>query len=260
MARRATGTPTSPSPSGGRRSARPGGRRRTSRASGAASATGAGRSSRPARAFARHGAVLPPGGPRAAHGRAHDPAPTAPRSRSPGSCRRSTTARSRGASCSASPARAPTSPGSSTRATRDGDRWVISGQKVWSSMAHGRRPRHAARPHRLRRRRSTPGISWFAFRLDQPGVTVRPLVEITGHALFNEVFLDDAIVDDADLIGGAQQRVGGHADHAHVRARGHRRRRDHERLPARRSEGRLPRAARRRRRRSCGHRGRRARC
>ena len=46
------------------------------------------------------------------------------------------------------------------------------------------------------------GISWFAFRLDQPGVTIRPLVEITGHALFNEVFLDDAIVDDADLIGG----------------------------------------------------------
>jgi alkylation response protein AidB-like acyl-CoA dehydrogenase len=46
------------------------------------------------------------------------------------------------------------------------------------------------------------GISWFAFRLDQPGVTIRPLVEITGHALFNEVFFDDAVVADADLIGG----------------------------------------------------------
>jgi alkylation response protein AidB-like acyl-CoA dehydrogenase len=46
------------------------------------------------------------------------------------------------------------------------------------------------------------GISWFALPLDQPGVTIRPLREITGHALFNEVFLDGAVVDDADLIGG----------------------------------------------------------
>ncbi len=46
------------------------------------------------------------------------------------------------------------------------------------------------------------GISWFAFRLDQPGVTIRPLREMTGEAVFNEVFLDDAVCDDADLIGG----------------------------------------------------------
>ena len=88
-----------------------------------------------------------------------------------------------------------------TRATRDGDRWIISGQKVWSSQAmesdfgmllartdYGR-PKHA-------------GISWFAFPLDQPGVTIRPLREATGHAIFNEVFFDDAVVDDIDLIGG----------------------------------------------------------
>jgi alkylation response protein AidB-like acyl-CoA dehydrogenase len=91
--------------------------------------------------------------------------------------------------------------GLSTRATRDGDHWVISGQKVWSSGAmeadYGMLlartdvdvPKHA-------------GISWFAFPLDQPGVTIRPLVEITGHALFNEVFFDDAVVADADLVGG----------------------------------------------------------
>jgi len=91
--------------------------------------------------------------------------------------------------------------GLSTRATRDGDHWVISGQKVWSSMAMEADfgmllartdfdvPKHA-------------GISWFAFALDQPGVTIRPLVEITGHALFNEVFFDDAVVADADLVGG----------------------------------------------------------
>jgi alkylation response protein AidB-like acyl-CoA dehydrogenase len=91
--------------------------------------------------------------------------------------------------------------GLTTRATRDGDHWVISGQKVWSSQAmeadYGMllartdfdAPKHA-------------GISWFAFPLDQPGVTIRPLREMTGRALFNEVFFDDAIVEDADLIGG----------------------------------------------------------
>ncbi len=91
--------------------------------------------------------------------------------------------------------------GLTTRASRDGDRWVISGQKVWSSQAmeadYGMlmartdfdAPKHA-------------GISWFALPLDQPGVTIRPLREMTGRALFNEVFFDEAIVDDADLIGG----------------------------------------------------------
>jgi alkylation response protein AidB-like acyl-CoA dehydrogenase len=92
--------------------------------------------------------------------------------------------------------------GLTTRAERDGDRWIINGQKVWSSMAmecdYGMLlartdfsvPKHA-------------GISWFAFPLDQPGVTIRPLREMTGQAVFNEVFLDDAVCDDADLIGDA---------------------------------------------------------
>ncbi|HYA67888.1 MAG TPA: acyl-CoA dehydrogenase family protein, partial [Acidimicrobiales bacterium] len=74
-------------------------------------------------------------------------------------------------------------------------------QKVWSSQAleadYGMLlartdfdvPKHA-------------GISWFAFPLDQPGVTVRPLREMTGNAVFNEVFFDDAVVDAANLIGG----------------------------------------------------------
>ncbi len=91
--------------------------------------------------------------------------------------------------------------GLTTRAERDGDHWVISGQKVWSSMAmeadYGMllaRTNFDVAKH--------AGISWFAFALDQPGVTIRPLREITGHAMFNEVFFDGAIVDDADLIGG----------------------------------------------------------
>ena len=91
--------------------------------------------------------------------------------------------------------------GLTTRAERDGDRWIINGQKVWSSMAmacdYGMLlartdfdvPKHA-------------GISWFAFPLDQPGVTIRPLKQMNGDSEFNEVFFDDAVVDDADLIGG----------------------------------------------------------
>ena len=91
--------------------------------------------------------------------------------------------------------------GLTTRAVRDGDRWVVTGQKVWSSYAHQAEygmllartdldvPKHA-------------GISWFAFPLDQPGVEVRPLREMTGDAVFNEVFIDGAVVDHTDLIGG----------------------------------------------------------
>ena len=91
--------------------------------------------------------------------------------------------------------------GLTTRAERDGDRWIINGQKVWSSMAH-------ESDHGMLLARTDfgvpkhKGISWFAFSLDQPGVTVRPLREMTGDAVFNEVFFDDAVVDDADLIGG----------------------------------------------------------
>jgi len=91
--------------------------------------------------------------------------------------------------------------GLTTRAVRDGDRWIINGQKVWSSQAMesdcgmllARTDLDAPKHH---------GISWFAFSLDQPGVTIRPLREMTGEAVFNEVFFDDAVVDDADLIGG----------------------------------------------------------
>ena len=91
--------------------------------------------------------------------------------------------------------------GLTTRAQRDGDKFIINGQKVWSSGAlqsdYGMLlartdfdvPKHA-------------GISWFAFSLNQPGVDVRPLREMTGQALFNEVFFDDAVVPAEDLIGG----------------------------------------------------------
>jgi alkylation response protein AidB-like acyl-CoA dehydrogenase len=91
--------------------------------------------------------------------------------------------------------------GLTTRARRDGDHWIISGQKVWSSQA-----READYGMLLARTNfdvpKHKGISWFAFQLDQPGVTIRPLREMTGQSVFNEVFLDDAVCDAADLVGG----------------------------------------------------------
>ena len=64
-----------------------------------------------------------------------------------------------------------------------------------------RRPRHALGPYRPRRPKHQ-GISYFAFDMLQDGVDVRPLKEMTGHALFNEVFITDARVADSALIGG----------------------------------------------------------
>jgi alkylation response protein AidB-like acyl-CoA dehydrogenase len=92
--------------------------------------------------------------------------------------------------------------GLGTRAVRDGDEWVVNGQKVWTSggqiadmgMLIARTnpdvPKHQ-------------GISWFAFDMHQgAAVDVRPLRELTGRALFNEVFLSEARVGDDALVGG----------------------------------------------------------
>ncbi|HWW45306.1 MAG TPA: acyl-CoA dehydrogenase family protein, partial [Acidimicrobiia bacterium] len=87
-----------------------------------------------------------------------------------------------------------------TRAARDGDEWVLSGQKVWSTWAH-----HSdfavvlARtdPDVPKRR----GITYFLLDLHQPGVEVRPLRHLTGETDFNAVFLDSARVPDAQRVG-----------------------------------------------------------
>jgi alkylation response protein AidB-like acyl-CoA dehydrogenase len=88
----------------------------------------------------------------------------------------------------------------STSAVRDGDQWVINGQKVWTSMAH---LSHwcfvVARTERGSKRHA--GLSYLLVPLDQPGVEVRPIVQLTGTADFNEVFFDDARTD-ADLVVG----------------------------------------------------------
>ena len=89
-----------------------------------------------------------------------------------------------------------------TRARRDGDRWLVSGQKVWTSLAQyaqwafvvARTDPDTERHH---------GLSYLLVPMGQPGVEIRPIVQITGGSEFNEVFFDDAATD-ADLVVGGE--------------------------------------------------------
>jgi alkylation response protein AidB-like acyl-CoA dehydrogenase len=90
--------------------------------------------------------------------------------------------------------------GLTCKAVKDGDVWHVDGQKVWTSggqfadmgmllaRTNPEAPKHQ-------------GITWFAIDMHQPGIEVRPLKEMTGHAMFNEVFLTAAEVHDENRIG-----------------------------------------------------------
>lgn len=91
-----------------------------------------------------------------------------------------------------------------TNAEKDGDEWIINGQKVWTSGAlAAKRGMLVARSnwdvpkHR--------GLSYFIIDVDQPGIEIRPLRQMNGQAHFNEVFFTDARVSDENLIGGEGQ-------------------------------------------------------
>ena len=88
-----------------------------------------------------------------------------------------------------------------TKAVRDGDDWVVTGQKVWTTLAHHAKwcmlvartdpdaPKHQ-------------GLTYFLMDMEQDAVEVRPLRQITGEAEFNELFMEEARIPDANIVGG----------------------------------------------------------
>ena len=90
--------------------------------------------------------------------------------------------------------------GATTKAERSGDAWIVNGQKLWTTSAH-----HADFGFMLARTNwdvpKHQGLSFFLIDMRQPGIEVRPLRQMNGHASFNEVFISNARVEANDLVG-----------------------------------------------------------
>ena len=112
-----------------------------------------------------------------------------------------------------------------TRAVKDGDEWVVTGQKVWTTFAQYAKwcmlvartdpdaPKHK-------------GLTYFLMDMEQEGVEAKPLVQITGEGEFNEVFINEARIPDENVVGGVGNGWGGGDHDADERARRPRLRRD----------------------------------
>jgi alkylation response protein AidB-like acyl-CoA dehydrogenase len=90
--------------------------------------------------------------------------------------------------------------GLAAKAVRDGDEWIVNGQKVWTTLAHlakwgmlVARTNPDAPKHK--------GLTYFVVDMEAPGVEVRPLYQITGEAEFNEVYFTDVRIPDAERLG-----------------------------------------------------------
>lgn len=87
-----------------------------------------------------------------------------------------------------------------TRAERDGDEWVLSGQKIWSSGARFSEYGMVVARHDFTAPKHT-GMTAFIMRMDAPGVEIRPIRQMSGGSSFNEVFFDGARIPDAYRLG-----------------------------------------------------------